>query len=149
MPDSDACWLLVLGSNTAGDERLRAAVDLLESLGEAEILGAPLLTQAEPPIGPPYTNALVLLRSGTGDLSVLKNTLVRIEAAFGRDRGRPDRVELDIDVLGLAGLAGWCPTVDAVRKNELSKGYVRSLLRNADINFPDGAELSNISSPPS
>lgn len=131
MPITD--WLLVLGSNSGGQAKLLEAVCRLEDIGKVALLGGPLITTAEPPAGPDYVNALVMLRSSIADLEGLEARLKQIEISLGRDCQESGKVVLDIDVLAINTSLGWLATRRVSAKRELKKAYIEKLMMVAAV----------------
>jgi GTP cyclohydrolase I len=94
-----------LGSNIDPGFNLAAALDMIDAMGDIEILATSTIYESEAVGGdyPPFHNAAVLVETGLGP-SDLRSTLKRIEAALGRvrseDRNAPRTIDLDVTVFG-------------------------------------------------
>lgn len=129
-------WLLMLGSNLDGDERVHAALAALRALGPAAfatvILRLPAHGDAS---APDYYNALAILESGL-DRTALVTNLKRIERELGRVHGS-GRVAIDIDLLARRDGGRWIADPHALEKNDIGKPPAPLLLREAGIDIED------------
>lgn len=130
-------WLLLLGSNQDSDATLRQALVALAALGVVACRDI----QHLPPrsgVGPWYFNALAQLDCALPE-SVLKAALREIESAQGRDRGTPEQVAIDIDVLAMMGPDGaWRADARALAKKEFDRDPAKALLNSAAIQVIGG-----------
>ncbi len=125
-------WLLLLGSNLAGPERVQQALENLAALGH---VGAPTPIQRVPARGEParfYYNALATLDCDL-DRETLRLRLKKIEAALGRVRDGSGLVAIDIDLLAMHANGRWLADPHAVEKREFTQTPARELLGSAGI----------------
>ncbi len=114
--------LIGVGANMPGAdgrsplETCRQAVARLDSLPGLRVAAVSrwFLTAPVPPSGQPdYVNAVAALRVETGgaiDPAELLARLLRIEAAFGRQRSVPNAPRtLDLDIIAIGGLVRGAP----------------------------------------
>jgi len=127
-------WLLMLGSNLDGDERVHAALAALRALGPvAPVTMIRRLPAHGDASAPDYHNVLATLESGL-DRTALVADLKRIERELGRVRGS-GRVAIDIDLLARRDGARWLADPHAVEKGDIDRPPTPLLLREAGISI--------------
>ncbi|MBN8737736.1 MAG: 2-amino-4-hydroxy-6-hydroxymethyldihydropteridine diphosphokinase [Xanthomonadales bacterium] len=125
-------WLLMLGSNLDGDERVHAALAALRMLGPAKFVTTIRRLPAHGDASAPdFHNVLVTLESGR-DRAALVADLKRIEHELGRVHGS-GRVAIDIDLLARRDGVRWLADPHATEKGDLDQPPARVLLREAGI----------------
>jgi len=125
-------WLLLLGSNLAGPERIRQALEMLDALGHVESL-TPI--ERIPARGDPtrfYYNALAALDCEL-DRDALRAQLKRIELELGRVRDGSGEVAVDVDLLAMHANGRWLADPHALEKNEFAQTPARELVATAGI----------------
>jgi 2-amino-4-hydroxy-6-hydroxymethyldihydropteridine diphosphokinase len=125
-------WLLLLGSNLAGPERMRQAFERLAALGPVAALTAIERTPARGDPSRFYYNALTTLDCEL-DRDALRTRLKQIETGLGRVRDGSGEVAIDIDLLAVQEHGRWLTDPHAIEKNELAQTPARELLAAAGI----------------
>lgn len=128
--------LLLLGSNLAGPERIRQALERLASIGQVTPL-TPI--ERMPARGDPsrfYYNALAALACDL-DREALRAQLKRIETELGRVRDGSGVVAIDIDLLAVHADGHWLADPHALEKNEFTQTPARELIAAAEIVIGD------------
>lgn len=121
-------WLLLLGSNLAGDARVRAALQQLAEIGGITVLTPILRFPSDDDSAGDYFNVLAEF-AFEGDRLLLMNRLKRLEAALGRRHDGDGCVAIDIDVLATHDGQCWRADAHAQAKGEFRRTPVRSLLQ--------------------
>jgi len=81
---------------------------------------------------PPYTNAVAVLHAGAREAQAVLATLLRVEAAFGRERGARNAPRtLDLDLLDLDGEVLSAPGVELPHPRLHLRRYVLQPLAEA------------------
>jgi 2-amino-4-hydroxy-6-hydroxymethyldihydropteridine diphosphokinase len=125
-------WLLLLGSNLAGSERIQQALETLAALGHVTSL-TPI--ERMPARGDPsrfYYNALATLGCDL-DRDVLRAQLKQIEIELGRVRDESGEVAIDIDLLAMQANGSWLAEPHALEKREFTQTPARDMLKAAGI----------------
>ncbi len=125
-------WLLLLGSNLAGPERMQQAFERLGTLGAVSALTA---IERAPARGDPsrfYHNALATLGCEL-DRDALRMQLKQIEIELGRVRDGSGEVAIDIDVLARQENGRWLADPHAIEKEEFKHTPAREMLAAAAI----------------
>ncbi len=125
-------WLLLLGSNLAGPERIRRALETLAVLGPVKALTPIERMPARGDSSRFYYNALAALDCDL-DRDALRAQLKRIELELGRVRDGSGRVAIDIDVLAMQADGRWLADPHALEKNEFTQTPARELIEAAAI----------------
>jgi 2-amino-4-hydroxy-6-hydroxymethyldihydropteridine diphosphokinase len=125
-------YLLLLGSNLAGPERLRAALASLATLGTVTPLTEVERMPARGDASRFYYNALARLDS-TLARNALDARLKQIEVDLGRVRDGSGSVAIDIDLLATRTPDGWRADPHALAKQEFVQTPARDLLAKAGI----------------
>ena len=125
-------WLLLLGSNRAGPERVRQALAKLAVLGPVESLTAIERMPARGDSAHFYHNALAALACDL-DQDALRAQLKRIERELGRVRDKSGEVAIDIDLLAAQANGHWLADPYALEKKEFTQTPARELLAAAGI----------------
>lgn len=119
-------WLLLLGSNLADDQRVRAALDALGELGRCETLGP---IRRLPPSGGGdawYYNVVATLDHPGG--APLHAALHDLQARLGRDPASLDRIDIDIDLVARCSDDGhWIMDAHAASKPDMHDGPIAGL----------------------
>ena len=124
-------WLLLLGSTLDSDERIRAALHELRSLGEVALRAPIQHGPGSRDARRSYFNALVEL-GFDGDADELVAALKAIETRLGRRRDG-DEVVIDIDLLAREVDGIWLGDAHALNKREFEQTHAIALLRAAGI----------------
>lgn len=125
-------WLLLLGSNLAGPERVHQALEHLKVLGKARLL-TPI--ERMPARGEPsrfYCNALAMLDCDL-DRDAARARIERIETGLGRVRDGGGEVAIDIDLLAIQKDGCWIADPHAVEKGEFTRTPAQELIAAAGI----------------
>lgn len=125
-------WLLLLGSNIAGPERVQQAFERLALLGHVTPLTAIERMPARGDLSHFYYNALTALACDL-DRESLRAQLKRIEIELGRVRDGSGIVAIDIDLLALHADGRWRADPHAIEKNEFTQTPARELIAAAGI----------------
>ena len=137
-------WLLLLGSNLEDDAAVREALIRLNDTGRLERLTDIRRFPAYGTSHGPYYNVLAQWRVDLRRDEVLAR-IKTLEHALGRDPATAGRVDIDIDVLGVADDdAQWMADPHAVAKQEFTRAPVLALLREAGI---DPRDLAGFEAP--
>lgn len=134
MSDMPARWLLLLGSNQDSDASMRAALAQLAVHGAATLLTPIRRFPSDDGRRRDYYNALVQWNHA-GDDAQMPARIRQMEQALGRDRGNPDEVAIDIDVLARFVDDRWHVHPHAMEKREFDRALVIVLLREAGIDI--------------
>jgi 2-amino-4-hydroxy-6-hydroxymethyldihydropteridine diphosphokinase len=125
-------YLLLLGSNLPGPERLLQASAALTRLGAARPLTRVTRTPARHDPTKHYFN--VLMRCDcTDDRDAFLARLKQIETDLGRVRDASGEVAIDIDLLAICVDAAWQADPHALAKREFTQSPARELLADAGI----------------
>jgi 2-amino-4-hydroxy-6-hydroxymethyldihydropteridine diphosphokinase len=130
-------WLLLLGSNLAGPERVQRALETLARLGHVTLLTPieRMPARRDPPRF--YYNALATLDVDL-DRDALRARLKQIEAGLGRARDGSGEVAIDIDLLAMHANGCWRADPHALAKDEFAQTPARELIAAAGIHLqPD------------
>jgi 2-amino-4-hydroxy-6-hydroxymethyldihydropteridine diphosphokinase len=125
-------WLLLLGSNLAGPERIRQSLETLAVFGPVKAL-TPI--ERMPARGDPsrfYFNALATLDCDL-DRDALRAQLKRIETELGRVRDGSGEVAIDIDLLAMETNNRWQADAHALEKHEFTQTPARDLIAAANL----------------
>lgn len=125
-------WLLLLGSNLAGSERVRQALETLVVLGHVTSLTPIERMPARGDASRFYYNALATLDCDL-DREVLRAQLKRIEIELGRVRDESGEVAIDIDLLAMQANGSWLAEPHALEKREFTQTPARDMLKAAGI----------------
>lgn len=125
-------WLLLLGSNLAGPQRMQQAFERLAALGAVAALTAIERTPARGDPSRFYHNALATLDCEL-DRDALRMQLKQIETELGRVRDGSGEVAIDIDLLARQENAGWQADPHAIEKEEFTHTPAREMLAAAAI----------------
>lgn len=125
-------WLLLLGSNLAGSERVRQALETLVVLGHVTSLTPIERMPARGDASRFYYNALATLDCDL-DREVLGAQLKRIEIELGRVRDESGEVAIDIDLLAMQANGSWLAEPHALEKREFTQTPARDMLKAAGI----------------
>lgn len=136
-----ARWLLLLGSNLAGPERVRQAFDHLASLGHVTPLTPIERMQARDHASHFYCNALAELDCKL-DREALRAELKRIETELGRVRDGSGAVAIDIDLLAMHANGRWLADPHALEKKEFTQTPARELIAAAGIAIGDSGQAA-------
>jgi 7,8-dihydro-6-hydroxymethylpterin-pyrophosphokinase len=128
----DPAWLLLLGSNQPTDACVRAALAALAAQGRATLLAPIRRFPSDSGDRSQYYNAL-LEWSPLDAAAPMPALARRLEQELGRDRGHPDEVVIDIDVLATRVDGQWRAHPHAMQKREFVRPSVSALLREAAV----------------
>lgn len=132
MSDMPVRWLLLLGSNLDSDASMHAALARLAAQGSAMLLTPIRRFPSDDGSRREYYNALVEWQHA-GDDSPMLACIRQLELELGRDRGNPDEVAIDIDVLARRVDDRWHAHPHAMEKHEFERALVIALLGEAGI----------------
>ena len=124
-------WLLLLGSTLDSDERIHAALQELQALGEVALRAPIQHGPGSRDARRSYFNALVEL-AFDGSADALVAALKAIETRLGRRRDG-EEVAIDIDLLAREVDGTWCADAHALDKREFEQPHAVALLRAAGI----------------
>lgn len=127
-------WLLLLGSNLAGPERVQQAFERLAALGPAAAVTAIERTPARADPSRSYYNALATLDCEL-DRVALRARLRQIETELGRVRDGSGDVVIDIDLLARQENGRWLADPHAIEKEEFTHTPARELIAAANISI--------------
>jgi 2-amino-4-hydroxy-6-hydroxymethyldihydropteridine diphosphokinase len=125
-------YLLLLGSNLPGPERLQQASAALTRLGATRPLTRVTRTSARHDPSKHYCDVLVRC-DGTDDRDALLARLKQLETALGRVRDASGEVAIDIDLLATCVDDAWQADPHALAKREFTQSPARELLADAGI----------------
>ncbi|HEX5952740.1 MAG TPA: 2-amino-4-hydroxy-6-hydroxymethyldihydropteridine diphosphokinase [Rhodanobacteraceae bacterium] len=125
-------WLLLLGSNLAGPERVQRALETLPALGHATLLTPIERMPARRDPSRFYYNALATLDCDL-DSDALRARLKQIETELGRVRDGSGEVAIDIDLLAKQENGRWLADPHALDKREFAHPPARALIEAAAI----------------
>lgn len=131
-PDVPHAYLLLLGSNLAGPERMHAALAALAALGTVKPLTEVERMPARSDASRFYYNALARLDC-TLARNALNARLKQIEVDLGSVRDGSGTVAIDIDLLATWAPGGWRADPHALAKQEFVQMPARDLLARAGI----------------
>lgn len=131
-------WLLLLGSNLAGPERIRQALETLVVLGPVKSLTAIERLSARGDPSRFYYNALATLDCDLGR-DALRTRLKRVEIELGRVRDGSGEVAIDIDLLARQEDGRWLADPHAIDKREFMQTPARELIEAAAIMIDMGS----------
>lgn len=126
-----SCWLLLLGSTLADDERVHAALRALAELGPARLLAPIRHGPGSGDARRSYFNALVEIHHD-GDAAQLVAACKAIERRLGRRRD-VDEVAIDIDLLARWSDGAWRADAHALAKGEFGQPHALALFADAGI----------------
>jgi 2-amino-4-hydroxy-6-hydroxymethyldihydropteridine diphosphokinase len=135
-------WLLLLGSNLAGPERMQQAFERLAALGPVAALTAIERMPARGDASRFYHNALATLDCDL-DRDVLRTQLKQIEIELGRVRDESGEVAIDIDLLARQENGRWLADPHAMEKREFTHTPARDMLEMAGIVVLGAEGLTN------
>jgi 2-amino-4-hydroxy-6-hydroxymethyldihydropteridine diphosphokinase len=125
-------YLLLLGSNLPGPERLQQASAALTRLGATRPLTRVTRTSARHDPTKHYFNVLVRCDCTDGRDAFLAR-LKQLETALGRVRDASGEVAIDIDLLATCVDDAWQADPHALAKREFTQSPARELLADAGI----------------
>lgn len=132
MSDAPVRSLLLLGSNLDSDASMQAALAQLAGHGTATLLTPIRRFPSDDGSRREYYNALVAW-CHAGENAQMLACIRQMEQALGRDRGNPDEVAIDIDVLARFVDGRWLACPHALEKGEFRRTLVNALLREAGV----------------
>lgn len=135
-------WLLLLGSNLAGPERVQQAFECLVLLGHVTPLTPIERLPARGHASHFYYNALAELDCKL-DREALRVQLKRIESELGRARNGSGEVAIDIDLLAMQANGRWLADPHALEKQEFTQTPARELIATAGIVIRDSGQTTS------
>lgn len=135
-------WLLLLGSNLVGPERVQQAFECLALLGHVTPLTPIERLPARGHASRFYYNALAELDCKL-DREALRGQLKRIETELGRVRDSSGEVAIDIDLLALRAGERWLADPHALEKKEFTQPPARELIAAAGIMIGESGQATS------